>query len=347
MTYTINSDGTIVTDFDEYFPEEYIGDDLVTLVYNNGWKTSDGSSYSGNVFRKIKKFYKQLVLDGTTRQGFKIAVGYDTCPDGFYCPRYFKDDDDNEIDYALIGVYKGNVSSSKLRSVSSATMTGDFTLTNFTTYGRNSSSNGINTFAKTWQMNQLINDLFMIFFATRNTETVFGQTWRSYGFTTGVNDTLRSSCQHYKASSTSKAPMFLGIEDVIGNGFEGISNVTFDSATIYYSRHQTDISYPSSSASSLTSARTCSYTRPTSSDYIISMGYDSSEPDFEYCNSAGSTGGQSSYYCDCAYYASDNRTFWSGSIGYDAEFGLFCATGVNGLSNYYESFGTRLYGIPS
>lgn len=342
-TYLINSStGVITTDFDDVFVEQYVGDDLQQLSYdssNNYWVDENNAQYTGNVFRKINKFYKQISVNTNGyRTGFRIAIANE-CPTGFYCPAYFTNEDGSEMDYHLIGVYKNNHSNSKLRSISGVTP--NYTTgTNYQNYGKNASNTVINCFAKDWRSDQLICDLFMIIFATRNTQSIWTN-WRTYQQVTGSANNIRALSQNGFNTST-YAPLFLGIEDIIGNGFEYISGIFFNGSSIYISKT------PSTDNATITGKTLLGYTRTTttSTREIMRMGYDANEPDCEYANAYVSNSSYNTYYCDAVYYSSSGTVLYKGASGVYAYYGLFCASGDRTASNSLNDYAARLCAQP-
>lgn len=316
-TYSLNkTTGLYTTDFDNVFNFERVTD-------------SDG-----NVFARIPKMYRKYT-GGDTMQiaNYKVDDTYLLYPS-------FIDDNGNEIDYFDYGCYKGSVSSSKLQSKSGVTPQYSTTIANFRTYARANNTTEWTYFQKDFRARGLIQDLFMIVFATRQTETILGTSvWKSYGSLTGdtdaiSNSTLENPLMCCGLNQTSYGFKFFGIEDICGNGFEFVDGIYFSSSSIYVGTK------PSKYANSTSNKAKLSYTRPTSTGYISILGYDSSYPFFNYPNAA--SGSSSTYYCDQAYYNSSGVILYDGTYSFGAFSGLWRADGDGGASSANGDIGSRL-----
>lgn len=303
MSYYINSStGVITTDFDEYFPEEYAGDYGEPILYSNintRWENEDGEVYTGNVFRKINKFYKQIILDKLTgdRKGIKIALS-SFKPDGYYCPAYFMNENDQEMDYILIGVYKASNSASpyKYQSKSSTTLA-RYLNNNLVNYGKLASNESMNMFSMDWRIRQLLLDLHIIFFNTRQSSAIWPIPSANLVTTGGTN----SSKNNYQHGWIGTRTLFLGIEDFLGNGelfyISGISRqaVTHESPSIYYTKYPSQYSGFNSITNTI-----LDYAFPLYSNYstgILKMSYDSNVPDLEIPTTLTTTSTDATGYC--------------------------------------------------
>lgn len=174
----------------------------------------DVTDSNGNHFVQLKKFFVKILgtdyVTGYQVSHTKIDDSYILCP-------MFYDKDGNEIDYAYYGKYKGYVTSNKLYSQAGKTPTYSTTIDNYMTYARNNGSNEY--YAIDWATAFTAQIMFMIVYANTKYDAFF--TYRTYGATTGNGET----------SST-----FLGIEDMVGNGYEMLINVSKQSggSRFYY-----------------------------------------------------------------------------------------------------------------
>ena len=151
----------------------------------------------GNHFVELNKYYINMSQDSDGVITYKLAnVKIDDTY--FVCP-YFKDKDGNEIDYAYYGKYKGSVTDGKLCSKAGVIPTYSTTIDDFRTYAR---ANGDQYHQTDWCTVFTAQIMYMCF----NKET------NSNHISTG--DRPRSM----KTGTSNE--LFLGIEDIIGNGYE-------------------------------------------------------------------------------------------------------------------------------
>ena len=94
---------------------------------------------NGNHFVKMKAFFMKITYNADGSQ--KWQVSNVKADDSYFRHPFFYDKDGNEIEYAYYGKYKGSVSSSVLKSVSSVAPTRSTTGDNFRTYARANGSN--------------------------------------------------------------------------------------------------------------------------------------------------------------------------------------------------------------
>ena len=281
---------------------------------------TDVTDSLGNHFVKLKKFYVYMSQDSNGVMTYKLSH-YKVNSNYFLNP-YFKDKDGNEIDFAYYGKYKGYVSSSKLCSKSGVTPTYSTTIDNYRTYARN---NGANYHQTDWCAVFTAQIMLMCVYATTQATNIL--TYRSYG------------------SATGSGTQILGIEDIIGNGYEDVDGVCFyggsalGSCAVAYDEKISD--YKATTTTNKTTLTGASG----SSGYIKTMYYASGKPALSIFPKT--TGGSSStYYCDYFYMGSSSGSaylsFW-GAGGASADGGLFYMSSIGSWSYADGSIGARLH----
>ena len=281
---------------------------------------TDVTDSLGNHFVKLKKFYVSITEESDGTLTYKVA--HTKLDDTFFLNPYFKDKDGNEIDYAYYGKYKGYVSSSKLCSKSGVTPTYSTTIDNFRTYARN---NGANYHQTDWCAVFTAQIMLMCVYATTQATNIL--TYRSYG------------------SATGSGTQILGIEDIIGNGYEDVDGVCFyggsalGSCAVAYDEKISD--YKATTTTNKTTLTGASG----SSGYIKTMYYASGKPALSIFPKT--TGGSSStYYCDYFYMGSSSGSaylsFW-GAYGADDCYGLFFMRSDGSWSGTGSRIGARLH----
>ncbi len=262
---------------------------------------TDVTDSLGNHFVKLKKFYVSITEESDGTLTYKVA--HTKLDDSFFLNPYFLDKDGNEIDYAYYGKYKGNVSSSRLRSVSGVTPTYSTTGDNYRTYARNNSANYHQT---DWCAVFTAQIMCMVGYATTQAENIL--TYRTYGATTGSGTKI------------------FGIEDIVGNGREFVDGVVFRSGSNLYNSSVSWADKISDYASGLTTNQTTlsAASGGSSGSYISKMYYVSGKPALSIFPKALS-GSATTYYCDMFYYSSSNspNSTWWGANGANSINGLF------------------------
>ena len=271
----------IETDFDSTFNFERVTD-----------------SY-GNEFVRIPKIYRKVVVRDGEMSGIKIS---NTKLDSTYKPYpcFVNASTGLELDYTDVGAYKAS-GSDRMESKSDVAFTGNKTIDNFRTMARaNTESGYIYHQHDIWIM-QLLCDLQMVVFATRQCEDYMGTTWKSYdgGINCGDTDTLVNNNLDVPinccAKKTGKGGFkFFGIEDYCGYAFEYADGIRFSYQGIY-------VQYEPSSYSNGTSGKIrISYSRNRLEGYIREMGYDANNPFVNY--PIATSGSESTYYPDYVHY---------------------------------------------
>lgn len=275
----------------------------------------------GNHFVKLKKFYVSMSQDSSGVMTYKLS--HYKINDNYFLNPYFKDKDGNEIDYAYYGKYKGYVSSSKLCSKSGVTPTYSTTIDNFRTYAKN---NGEQYHQTDWCAVFTAQIMCMCVYATTQATNIL--TYRDYG------------------SSTGSGTQVLGIEDIIGNGYEVVDGVCFygasslSSCAVAYDEKISDYK-----AQTTTNKTTLTGASGTDSNYISRMYYVGGKPALSIFPKALS-GSSSTYYCDYFYMGTSSGstylTYW-GAYGSSDRYGLFFLGCNYSWSITVSYFGSRLH----
>ena len=298
---------------DLYTPTQ---DDVTNFFVEN----TDVTDSLGNHFVKLKKFYVSITEESDGSLTYKVA--HTKLDDTYFLNPYFKDKDGNEIDYAYYGKYKGNVSSSRLRSVSGVTPTYSTTIDNFRTYARN---NGAQYHQTDWCAVFTAQIMCMVAYATTQAENILS--YRSYG------------------SATGSGTKILGIEDIIGNGFEAVDGVCFNGATALSSCSVAwDDKISDYKATTTTNKTILTGATGGSGGFISKKYFVSGKPALSLFPKALS-GSETTYYCDKMWYGNSSSTYssWWGAYGAFSGNGLFYLTCGNSWSSTNSVYGSRLH----
>ena len=275
----------------------------------------------GNHFVQLKKYYVNMSQNDAGIITYKLSH---TKVDNkyFVCP-YFLDKDGNEIAYAYYGKYKGNVNDNKLCSISGVTPSYLKTIDAYRNYAR---ANGDEYHQTDWC-------------AVFTAQIMYMCTYK----TTDIPYSTYRNCE----SETGEGTQFLGIEDLVGNGYEFVDGIVFKtdgSSTLSGS----SISYAnkiSDYASSITSnTTTLTGAIGANGEYISKMYYSDGKPALSIFPKELS-GNFSTYYCDAFYFSSraQNNVIYWGSQGSFASGGLF-SLGCDCSWSYVSSIvGSRLH----
>lgn len=284
-------------------------------------ENTDVTDSLGNHFVKLKKFYVSITEESDGSLTYKVA--HTKLDDTYFLNPYFKDKDGNEIDYAYYGKYKGYVSNSKLCSKSGVTPTYSTTIDNYRTYARN---NGAQYHQTDWCAVFTAQIMCMVAYATTQAENILS--CRSYG------------------SSTGSGTQILGIEDIIGNGYEDVDGVVFRSGSSLAASSVSWADKISDYASGITTNQTTlTGATGSSGSYISKMYYVSGKPALSIFPKALSGGSASTYYCDAFYYNSRNSPnlcYWGADGSYDF-YGLFSLICTYAWSRSNSNIGARLH----
>lgn len=279
----------------------------------------------GNHFVQLKRYYLNISLDPNDEEGVitykisntKVNETYFVCP-------YFYNKDGDEIPYAYYGKYKGSVTNEVLYSISGAKPTYSKTINNFRTYAR---ANGEQYHQTDWCA--VFTAQIMCMCAYKTTQTVDILTsYRSLNQETGTGTEI------------------LGIEDIIGNGFECVDGVVFRSGSTLAASTVSYATKISDYAAGITSNQT-TLTGATGSNggYITKMYYSEGQPALSIFPKELIANYTDKYYCDRFYYKSStspNLTFWGAR--YDGDnYGLFYLNCENAYTKTYAYLTCRLH----
>ena len=278
-------------------------------------ENEDVTDKYNNHFVQLKRYYVSMSQASSGVMTYKLST---TKKDSSYfvCP-YFYDKDGNEIEYAYYGKYKGNVTDEKLYSIAGVTPTYSTTIDNFRTSAR---ANGDQYHKTDWCTVFTAQIMLMCYYKTTKVDDKI--TYRSCGYQTGTGVQV------------------LGIEDIIGNGFEDVDGVCFygasslSSCAVAYDEKISDYK-----ATTTTNKTTLTGASGISGNYISRMYYVSGKPTLSFFPKALSGGSLSTYYCDLFYYGTNSGssylTCWGARGPYDSQ-GLFYLS-CSGLWSYTSS----------
>ena len=200
MSYSIDSTGSITSDFNSVFP------------WNEAKLVADAS---GNQFVQMPEMYFRVEVDDKSRIT-DIAVSKTQHPDGNW---YY-------VSPFCYGRYGGYVSSSKLMSKSGYTRTASYTRTQFRTYASN---NGANYHQLDLYHKTVMNFLWWIEFATKDSMAVMtgringsGTSGGSTKLQTGRTNSVVTPSGYEKTYGQMR---FHYIEDFIGNLMEWVDGI--------------------------------------------------------------------------------------------------------------------------
>ena len=279
----------------------------------------------GNCFVKLKKYYINMSQD-TSGGNYDGVITYKLATtkidDSYFVCPYFYDKDGNEIEYAYYGKYKGSVNASnRLCSKIGLTPTYNTNVDTFRTYAR---ANGDEYHQTDWCAVFTAQIMCMCVYKTTNSDNIF------------------SSLTAYETNTgeANEENIVLGIEDLIGNGFEFVDGVRFNSGTTF---NQCSITWSDKisdySADITTNETNLSGEDPTDINncYIRKMNCVNGKPALCIFPSALTNGSSQTYYCDeftfsSAYYDQDDEYIhlnittsamcWGASYSLD-NYGLF------------------------
>lgn len=223
LSYDIGT-SEITSDFDNCYP------------WSNMQEVTDSS---GNVFIKIPKFYSKVTknTDGT----YKYQIS-GTQHEGF--TTLFVDGKGNELDYILIGKYEGSAvvsgdnnydaQNQKVKSKSGQTVLVSITRGAYRTRCRNVGK-GYQQYD--FLIDAIIKELFMIEFATTNSQSVmqgYTASSNSAAVTTGRTNTVKTTSGSEISNTDGKhACKYRGIENPFGNVWKWCDGINFDTEKIY------------------------------------------------------------------------------------------------------------------
>ena len=258
--------------------------------------------FNGDVFIKFPKMYKKIVTV-TDNQITAFEIANKKIDNDYKLYPCFIDENGNELDYILVGKYMSK-SSTTCNSVASGSKLNQ-TLSNGRTRAR---ARGIGYQLMDWRIQRLWQDLVICTYKKININSGSGIT----------TDTL-------------------GLEwEKSGNWIDGFCHI--DSSWVYSNSPSKYIDSPTALSEGYASIS--GYTAPTINEgEIKKLGYDSTQPFFNYPSATVSNSSYNTYYCDGYYYSSGNHPVSAG-VGYTIPYyGVFYCDGINDWSLEY---GVRL-----
>lgn len=306
LGYTINTDGTVSSDFDNKFP--WNRTQLVTDDY-------------GNEFVSFPTMYFRVGVDSSKRITSIAVSGAPHDGDTWY-----------EVAPFSYGRYGGYVSSSKLCSMSGKTRTASTTRANFRAYAAN---NGEGYHQLDLYHHTVMMFLWWIEWATKDSSAIMtgcisgsGTTGGTAPKATGGTDALTTPSGY---ELTRKQMRYHYIEDFIGNYMEFVDGVYMGRAgTSYYDYATADPSKFGDTTTNHTKlAYPCnaSYREPT----IAAFGWDSSNPFLCTPTAAVNNSSYNTYFCDRIYRTTSYTAYPVPYVGaYYYYSGAIC-----GLSYFY------------
>ena len=245
----------------------------------------------GNHFVKLNKFYVCMEQDNDGKLDYKISKN--KVDDNYFVCPYFLDKDGNEIDYAYYGKYLGyvNTSTENLCSINNVTPTYNIFIGNFRTYAKN---NGDQYHQTDWCTVFLTQIMCMVRYGTTDSSKILS--YRTYGQNTGTGTKI------------------LGIEDIVGNGYQWVDGIN---VTTTYTCYDTKISDYQNETQNNKTEINCMANGNTKT-----MNYIDKKPVFSIL---GKTAGAAAttYYCDaCEIDQTSYPMFW-GAWAHTDDCGLF------------------------
>lgn len=306
----------------------------------------------GNVFIRIPKFYTKITknADGTYKHQIS-GCRYD----GF--GTLFVDGKGNELDYILVGKYEGsavvsgdiNYDSEKQKVKSKSEQTVLVSITRGT-YRARCRNVGKGYQQYDFLIDAIIKELFMIEFATTNSQSVM-QGWtngeNTAALVTGHTDLIKTASGSWNKNHTEDcatcntdgkhACKYRGIENPFGNVWKWCDGINFDTEKIYvcedpefYADDKHDAPY------------TYMGDRTLSEGYVKEIKPFAKQPLLGYTSAVGA--GSTTYYCDYHYTNNGAGTvlYCGGGWYRGADAGLWGWGGGNPASYAYSSIGGRL-----
>ena len=312
--------------------------DSANSVYKNG-----STTYTGNVFVKINRFFCKAYYENGVLDGYDLYFGSEA-PDATYQDWFLGKD------HCVIGCYKarGGGFANGLQSKQGLTYTGSASANAIVTAYKLNSSTAYSLHEKWYNENAILQVLFMAIFATRQTEDVFPQaTYRNYSSdtrATGYMDGYRAqSLFAYEPTGDSgkRGNMFLGIEDFVGWCYELVGGVVLSGNT-----PKPTLDYANFSYSGSYSDADVNLSSFTSGQYIKSLQQsDAAIGLLIPKEGTGDTSTSTVYFCDKAW--TGQNCWYQGAARPNAALGVFYFDASYDSSIAGPAFGGRLCGIPN
>jgi len=293
----VKFDGTV-----DYFldPNDY------TKKVDGSPSDIDDYYYNGSAMMQWPKIWVSRTYSGSI-YSFRIAP-YQV--DSTYDCINNYDINNNQIPYFYTGIYQGNNTSSKIRSLSGLSITRSTTASNFYAYAQ---ANGSIWYSLLWADYALIQDLLIMLGKSSNVQTTMGQGSNSssyYRTTTGAMDTFgQFYTSDYNATNgtTGRFYKHFGMEDVYGNYAERCLGYMSNGTNILYKL--TPGTHDGTSASDFNLSGSGYLTAPmmtgTSGAYITTSTLITGAPRIPLALGGGST----TYDCDYGHYTTTSGTY--------------------------------------
>lgn len=298
------------------------------LLKTDTSKKADGTSAditTGNDGDVMTRFPQIWLSIKTESDEISVKISNMQVDDTFVCYQEMRGGEHKGVHY--IGCYKGNVISSKLRSLSGEAPTVSQTIGAFRTNAR---ANGAG-----YEINYLYNEimleaLFMLFYKTRDAQTAIGRgyTGASAASASGATNAKGNGGNYGSTSATDKMK-FLWIEDWYGNVWEFIDGLV-TKASVYYTSN--DPNNFSDAGTGYTEGDT--FVGLASGRYITDV-HGNNETGFL---PKAVDGSETTHYCDMAWFASGDRIArfggFQGSAGVAGAFCWHVDYAASGASSY-------------
>ena len=242
--------------------------------------------FNGDVFIKFPKMYKKIVTV-TDNQITAFEIANNKIDNDYKLYPCFIDENGNELEYILVGKYMSK-SSTTCNSVASGSVVRK-TLSDWHTRVR---ARGTNYQLMDWRIQRLWQDLLICAMKTVNTNSGSGITTDALGlYWSGTIQWIDGVCH-------------------------------IDSSWVYSNSPTKYIDYPTALSDGYASIS--GYIAPTTSGYETKkLGYDSTQPFFNYPSEAVSNSSYDTYYCDGYNYESGNNPVAASVGGNSAFYGAF------------------------
>ena len=332
----------VVNDFDSVYPwcemKRCVINEFGEIVAYEGEPGFFTNGLLGDVFVEIPKFYQKMYKD--EQQNYIEYWISSVKDDGFWLNPAFKDGD-IELDHIYIGCYEAVYENEFLYSRAGGTISGNKTLDEYRTLAKNK--------GKGFKLcdlleHNLIEYLFMIEYATRNSQNIYKSNCISALYSTGMTDSLDKPSE--ASSDTYASPFrYRYLENIYGNAYEMVDGIYLVDnkikLTTDISRYGSYNDYVTLNIDLLNSADTSN-----SSFFIADKLYNISLPYLHLpIYNADKLSSNNTYYSDYTLYSNDsyNKVILTGGrtgLADNAEVGLFTINGQSVLSTYKSDYTT-------
>ncbi len=300
----------------------------------------------GNVFIRIPKFYSKVTKNEDDSYAYQISgCRYD----GF--STLFIDGMGNELDYVLIGKYEASGTSSKAYSKTDSTCLVNITIEDMRTACK---ANGDGYQQYDFIIDAIIKELFMIEFATTNTQSImkgFINSENPAALITGHTDKVSTASGSYNNNHDLEtdpwvdttcntdgrhACKYRGIENPFGNVWTMCDGINFDNEKVYLCENPLGYEGDKYEAPYFYVAN-----RILANDYLKGVTQFAKNPLLGYATLGGA--GEGSYYCDyCCQMTSGTRLVVGGDWDNGNSAGLWYWNAMEGSTHAGSNIGGRL-----